>query len=946
MMQDRKFTQRHRLYRGAISAGAVLLLLVTCLNFLRHATTATDENLFKDPPSPFMATSSQANLSHFPNAVQSSKKAVTDSVRAGDLVISLDGQRLREASQFKEIFRGLQRRNNVKIRVFRPTESVSYSCTIDMAAIADSFVVELPPTVHVYEVIPGGASDLAGMLVGDLIYKINGQSFTNLFEADVALRSVRSGKTILYEIIRNGQKLTLPVTLAKFGMRLPTLVLFLAGLIYWGCGLFLGISRPNMQATRLLAMCFMGYGFVMMVGTLQRDVVFDVFAQIRTFFVILALPLCIALWNHSKAYFPYRRDEILQRRWYIIVPYALAICTVAWPLMQLSGFKNNVSGPPGVLIAGIVLMAVFDNISSFIFRKQRSKEYVKVRRIITFAGILTFVFCFAMIVYFESANEQTSMGLVGLALLPFPIMILYVIGRYQLFDLNIRIRRNIQYSIITWSWVVLLVATLLRVLLLLPSLEFDFPNVQVKGNRFFILARPPDPQTEAFLERIAMIGLALLTVLLIWMVGKLGQKLIERLFSRQKYDLSQATGELAEVMATKLGMDELARGIVERLASLMLLKRVGILFLRDEAIFGCQDVHGYDGKQWERLCLRVGPKLISDLQKFRHESRLSVDSLSADVKQSFHESGFRYIMPIRFKEKLVGIFVIGEKISEAPLHLEDLNFLSAVAKQASIAIENASLHEKLREQDRLKHELTIARRIQMASLPQEIPIVDGLDISGASEPALEVGGDYFDYLNGSATPGVTVIVGDVSGKGTSAALYMSKMQGIIRSLHAFNLSPGELFVRVNKLLSQDLEKKAFVTALGAFIDTDKQHLVLARAGHLPLFHYRATSNTVDLVTPRGLGMGLDRDELFASELEEMSVDYQSGDVFLFVTDGITEARNANGQEFGEDKLVEHLLAAASSDAESIRRKLFQKVKLLTDHGLPLDDQTVVVVKIR
>ena len=243
----------------------------------------------------------------------------------------------------------------------------------------------------------------------------------------------------------------------------------------------------------------------------------------------------------------------------------------------------------------------------------------------------------------------------------------------------------------------------------------------------------------------------------------------------------------------------------------------------------------------------------------------------------------------------------------------------------------------------MKHELTIARRIQMASLPHETPVVEGLDISGDSIPALEVGGDYFDYLNG-ASDGLTVIVGDVSGKGTSAALYMSKMQGIVRSLHAFNLAPRDLFIRTNKLLCSDMEKNAFITALGAYIDTTARKLVLARAGHLPLFYYASSSHNVELVTPPGLGMGLDSADVFATEMKEVTIDYSPGDVFLFVTDGITEAQTAEGSEFGEPRLAELLKSSATATAEEIRHGILQEVEAFSQDGLPLDDQTIVVVR--
>lgn len=300
---------------------------------------------------------------------------------------------------------------------------------------------------------------------------------------------------------------------------------------------------------------------------------------------------------------------------------------------------------------------------------------------------------------------------------------------------------------------------------------------------------------------------------------------------------------------------------------------------------------------------------------------------------------------IRSKEKLVGVLLIGEKRSESPFHQDDLEFLTSIAKQSSVAIENAFLYEELAEQERLKHELQIARQIQLASLPQSTPIMDGLEIDGISVPALEVGGDYFDYLNGQPNE-ITVIVGDVSGKGTSAALYMSKVQGILRSLHGFNLSPRDLFIHANNLLCKDLEKKSFVTAIGGFFNSKSHSMSLARAGHLPLYYYDARSDKVKMVTPKGLGLGLKNSKVFSSQIEELKIEFRSGDVFLFITDGITEAQNETGEEFGEERVTLILKNNHLLRSDEIRNVYFDALKRFTSDSYQHDDQTLVVVKVK
>jgi serine phosphatase RsbU (regulator of sigma subunit) len=175
---------------------------------------------------------------------------------------------------------------------------------------------------------------------------------------------------------------------------------------------------------------------------------------------------------------------------------------------------------------------------------------------------------------------------------------------------------------------------------------------------------------------------------------------------------------------------------------------------------------------------------------------------------------------------------------------------------------------------------------------------------------------------------------------------MSKVQGILRSLNAFDLSPKELFVRTNKLLCHDLEKSSFVTAITGAFEPQARKLVLARAGHLPLYHYVAQTQKVEVVTPKGLGLGLESTDLFASELEERVMFYQPNDVFVFASDGVTEAEDESGGQLGEEGLVRVIAQHAGEDANSILNQIMEAVKDFCHGGEQHDDQTVVIVKAR
>jgi serine phosphatase RsbU (regulator of sigma subunit) len=197
--------------------------------------------------------------------------------------------------------------------------------------------------------------------------------------------------------------------------------------------------------------------------------------------------------------------------------------------------------------------------------------------------------------------------------------------------------------------------------------------------------------------------------------------------------------------------------------------------------------------------------------------------------------------------------------------------------------------------------------------------------------------------NGSGE--IIVVVGDVSGKGTSAALHVSKVQGVMRSLHEFGLTPVELFIRTNRLLCRDLEKKSFVTAIAAAFHSGKRTLHVARAGHLPLYHYRPSTGTITKIIPKGIGLGIDPTEIFVQELEELTIPYAQGDVFVFVTDGITESIDSMKEEFGEIKLEDAIRGSVHHPAKKIRDILLEAVRGFSGSTPQRDDQTVVVVKV-
>ncbi|MFQ5864707.1 MAG: PP2C family protein-serine/threonine phosphatase, partial [bacterium] len=307
--------------------------------------------------------------------------------------------------------------------------------------------------------------------------------------------------------------------------------------------------------------------------------------------------------------------------------------------------------------------------------------------------------------------------------------------------------------------------------------------------------------------------------------------------------------------------------------------------------------------------------------------------------------GASFLAPITLNGRLLGLFVLGEKLSEDHFRVEDIELLEAAASQTAVALENANLHKNLQDQERLKNEMQLAQKIQLGSLPKKVPDVPGLEIFATSKPASEVGGDYYDFLKYNDQQFMT-IVGDVSGKGTSAALYVAKIQGIMRSIYEYHPSPADLFAKLNDVLRGDIEKNYFITQVGVKFDLQKRMATLARAGHEPVLYYNSKEQTVHFMESNGLGLCLGSPDEFKQQLQEITVPFNSGDYFILFTDGITDARDQQDHEFGEKRLLETLKKTDNGTAEQIGNGIINRVKEFTTGAQRFDDMTVCVVKVK
>jgi phosphoserine phosphatase RsbU/P len=252
--------------------------------------------------------------------------------------------------------------------------------------------------------------------------------------------------------------------------------------------------------------------------------------------------------------------------------------------------------------------------------------------------------------------------------------------------------------------------------------------------------------------------------------------------------------------------------------------------------------------------------------------------------------------------------------------------------------------QRISERERIGKELEIARNVQVSLLPKMQPEVGGFDIAGICIPAKEVGGDYYDFVS-LPNNRIGIALGDVSGKGVPAAIYMTLTKGILQSHAEEGVSPREVLIKVNSLMYRTIERNSFVSMLYAILDAGTRKIRYARAGQCPVILTQGAGGRGSFVTPRGMALGLENGKVFDAVLEEQELQLGPGQVLVFYTDGFTEAMNAHTEEFGEDRLMDSIARRKEHSAAALIQAVCADVTAFTGDAPQHDDMTMVVVRV-
>ena len=312
-----------------------------------------------------------------------------------------------------------------------------------------------------------------------------------------------------------------------------------------------------------------------------------------------------------------------------------------------------------------------------------------------------------------------------------------------------------------------------------------------------------------------------------------------------------------------------------------------------------------------------------------------------DKTNKFWENYFSLISaPINRHNVNIG-YIVALRSKPIQFDEDEIRPLQAFAQYAAIAFENAKLIEESIEKERLESELKVARDIQYKILPRHIPQYNHLEISSVFVPAFEVGGDYYDFFPIDDCK-LGFVIADVSGKGISAAFIMAEVKGIFESLASTFSNPRDILISANSILKNSLDKKSFVTAIFGIFDCRSSKMTISRAGHVPMYICRAQK--LSKIIPNGIGLGMEKTDIFESYLKEIDIELENNDLIVLFTDGISEAKNKNMEEFGYSRLENLICTNSDLSVDDLSKVIMKEVSVFSKDYQQHDDITLILFK--
>jgi sigma-B regulation protein RsbU (phosphoserine phosphatase) len=522
-------------------------------------------------------------------------------------------------------------------------------------------------------------------------------------------------------------------------------------------------------------------------------------------------------------------------------------------------------------------------------------------------------------------------GLV-LVLFLYPLSFAYAVVKHRVMELPVLLRRSARYVLVQRGFIVLTFIVAASAIALFTHVFSRFLRADTN---------------------IGMAMSAVFGIVLVWTSAPLvkrGTMRIDRAFFRGAYDSRIILHDLAEKTRTASDRRQLAT-LIERHVSEALHPKTLACYLES----GNGRLAAISGTFPATLeTLSASAPVFLELARRGKTWEVTSDPASAEELTTLAPLAPECLVPILSRENnLIGMLVLGQRLSEEPYSGEDKRLLDSVAAQAGIALENIALAEKMAERmeadRRLAQEMEIARQVQARLFPQKPPAMRTLEYTGGCIQARKVGGDYYDFLE--LCPGrLAMVLADIAGKGVSGALLMANLQANLRSQYALAVDDlPRLLASVNRLFYENSGDASYATLFFADYDDSSRKLRYANCGHLPPLLLRASGSSQDRVseTPKveWLSSTCTVVGLFeAWQCEIAEVELAAGDTLVLYTDGITEAENVDGEEFGASRLLDTLGSHSHLPAVLLLQAVVGAVQQFSGGSEQQDDITLVIAR--
>lgn len=787
---------------------------------------------------------------------------------------------------------------------------------------------------------PGSGAATAGLQPGDRIAGVGREVVRSASDVALVLQRHRIGERVPYLLERNGALLELGLQLGprQLGDAAYLYACF-SGFLFFFIGLFVLLQRPDEPRGNpshvffILCTLFLLFlvcrlrpasyswidGIVITTGTLSLLVLPAAFLH---FFLVFPRRLKLTLvsasepWEGSGGRLLATVERFVNgsanffRLLYLMPPLFYVVTLIVGSLLAVN--IRLVSGAPissWVLMGDYLVLGLLALLGSLL-RAEEGRERRQIATVFvgTVAGVTPFLVLGVVLPSLLRTSRFLFWGVVPLALVPATFA--YAIVRFQFFDIRVIVRKSVLYTLAT-----ALVAGIYGLGIAASTLLFS------GSSPYFPLL-------------LALAVLAIFDPLRRRLQGP-----VDRFFFREVYDARRAVEEVSAAVVREFSTEGLEALLATRLSEIMHLEWAA-LYCREGAQMVSRTAP-------EPLPREVAARLLvveelgradEPIRPAMLEPLKSLDPDSRRLLEQLGRLGTRLLVPLRTRDQLHAVLALGPKRSEEEFGRDDLQLVRTLANQGAVALENARLLRERTRQVELEKELEIARRVQFSLIPPHLFAPPGWIAAGRCVPARQVGGDFYDAVAGSGNGSVALVVGDVAGKSVAGAMLMVAAREVLHTAALGGASPQQLLEVANRRLYTP-EHRMFVALAYILLDAEGRGVYALAGQPTPLLR-RASGEVAELPSPRHrLPVGALRE----ARWDVLAFAVQPGDTLLLYSDGLTDARGPDGEAFGDERLLEILVAADGSPREVVDR-VMRAVEAFTAGGEPYDDITLVAAQ--